>query len=64
MKHLLYIVLLLVILCSCVYHKQDNDEVVKWNVGYDPAHPECFDTIVDDNGDSLLIIVGAIDSIM
>ena len=37
---------------------------VKWNEGYDPKHPECFDTIICANGDSLLIINMAIDSIL
>lgn len=37
---------------------------VKWNEGYDPKHPECFDTVICENGDSLLIINMAIDSII
>lgn len=28
----------------------------KWNDGYDPKHPECFDTVVCENDDSLFII--------
>lgn len=63
MRSLLYITILSIFLCSCAKHETKSYEDLKWNVGYDPNHPECFDTIISEDGDSMLIIVGAIDSI-
>lgn len=62
MKHLIFISLLAMTLLSCS-NNAGSEENIPWNDGYDPAHPEYFDTVVCENGDSLLIINCVIDTI-
>lgn len=61
MKRLLYIVLLLVVLCSCLGKKQEQGLDAN---GDDPNHPEWYDTIIMENGDTLFNPNVAIDTIM
>jgi hypothetical protein len=63
MRNLLYIFIIFAFFCSCNHNKNAQAEDLPWNVDYDPNHPDCFDTIVNEQGDSMLIIIGAIDSI-
>ena len=55
--------LMLPLFIACNY-SDEQTSFAKWNDGYDPRHPECFDTVICENGDSLLIVNMAIDSIM
>ena len=48
---------------ACSYSDEQKSSA-KWNDGYNPKHPECFDTVICEDGDSLLIINMATDSIL
>lgn len=62
MRKSLYILTLLIV--SFMIICCNGNVKHKWNDGYDPKYPECFDTVICENGDSLLIINMAIDTIL
>ena len=57
----MFLVSIIVTACN---NSDNQSHFAKWNDGYDSKQPECFDTVICENGDSLLIINMAIDSIM
>jgi len=63
MRDIVSIFFLLVLFTACS-NSGKQSQSAKWNDGYNPKHPECFDTVICENGDSLLIINMAIDSIL
>jgi arginine exporter protein ArgO len=63
MERLLYIVLIFIGLCSCLDGKQEQGQGLDAN-GNDPNHPEWYDTIIMENGDTLFNPNVPIDTIM
>lgn len=63
MSKTFYFICLTALFTACNY-SGERTQSSKWNDGYDPKHPECFDTVICENGDSLLIMNIAIDSIL
>ncbi len=63
MRKAIFILALPLLFAACI-DTGKQPQSAKWNDGYDPKHPECFDTVICENGDSLLIINMAIDSIL
>ncbi len=63
MRKAIFILVFPLLLTACIKSGK-QPQSTRWNDGYDPKHPECFDTIICENGDSLLIINMAIDTIM
>ena len=63
MRKAIYILAFPILLSACTENCK-HPQSTKWNEGYDPKHPECFDTVICEDGDSLLIINMAIDSIL
>ena len=63
MSKAFYFICLTALFTACNY-RGEQIQSSKWNDGYDPNHSECFDTVICENGDSLLIINIATDSIL
>lgn len=63
MRKAFYLIFLAALFTACNYSCEQTQSS-KWDDGYDPKHPECFDTVICENGDSLLIMNIAIDSIL
>ena len=62
MSKALFILIIPFLFAAC--NNCDKQNHAKWNEGYDPKRPECFDTVLSNNGDSILMFHMATDSII